>query len=47
MLIANSKWKLKELLDKVVEKSKKKGQTINCKKIECIVLRKKNGIRCE
>ena len=31
-LIANSEEKLKELLDKVVEESKNKGLSINCKR---------------
>ena len=41
-LISESAEKLQEvLLDKVVEESKKKGLTINCKKTECMVVSKK------
>ncbi|XP_042883267.1 uncharacterized protein LOC122260182 [Penaeus japonicus] len=41
VLIAESRDNLQELLDKVIEESKKKGLTINCKKTECMVVSKK------
>ena len=47
MLIADSEEKLKELLDKVVEESKNKGLSINCKKTECMVVSRKDSLKCE
>ena len=38
VLIAKSRKELKDLLDKVVEESKKKDPTINFKKTECVVV---------
>ena len=40
-LTSDSAEKLQKLLDKVVEESRKKGLTINCKKTECMVVSKK------
>ena len=47
VLIADSEEKLKELLDKVVEESKNKGPCINYKKTECMVVSRKNSLKCE
>ena len=47
VLIANSEEKLKELLEKVVEESKNKGLSINCKKTECMVVSRKDSLKCE
>lgn len=41
MLMATSEEKLKELLDKIADDKKNKRLTINYKKIECIIVRKK------
>ena len=46
VLITESEALLQELLDKVIEESRKKGLTINCKKTECLVVRKREGNRC-
>ena len=43
VLIAKSEKELKDLLDKVVEESKKKGLTINCNKTECMVVNKRKS----
>ena len=40
VLIAESQEQLQELLDRVVNASRKKGLTINCKKTECMVVSK-------
>ena len=40
VLIADSQEKLQALLDRVVEASKEKGLTLNCKKTECMVVSK-------
>ena len=47
VLIAQSEEKLQRLLDKVVEESKKKGLTINCKKTECMVISKQKDLTCQ
>ena len=44
VLISESQDQLKQLLNKVVEASEAKGLTINCKKIECLVVSKKSII---
>ena len=46
VLIAKSEKRLQDLLDKVVEESKKKGLTINYKKTECMVVSKREGQAC-
>ena len=47
-LIAEPQEKLQALLNKVVEESEKKGMTINCKKTECMVIRKRKDVaNCE
>ena len=46
VLIAKSEKELQGLLDKVVEESKKKGLTINCKKTECMVMSKRASPSC-
>ena len=43
VLIAESKKELQDLLDNVVEESKKKGLTINCKKTECMVVSRRES----
>lgn len=47
VLIAATREKLQELLNKVAEESMKRGLSINCKKTECMVIGKKDGPRCE
>ena len=42
VLIVDSEEKLKKLLSKVVEESKNKRLTINCKKTECMVVSRKD-----
>lgn len=39
--------KLQELLQKVVKESKKKGLNLNCKKIECMVVSKRDNLTCK
>lgn len=45
--MVDSERKLNELLDTVVEKRKKKGLTINCRKIECTIVSKTDSSSCE
>jgi len=47
VLLAESQEKLQDLLDKVVDASRKKGLTINCKKTECMVVSKRTSPPCE
>src|SRR5688572_25068232 len=47
VLLAASKEKLKELLNKVAKASKRKGLSINIKKTECMVISKKISPKCE
>src|SRR5688572_5890685 len=47
ILLAASKEKLQELLNKVAEASKRKGLSINIKKTECMVKSKKISPKCE
>ena len=47
ILIASSKKKLQQLLNKVNDESKKKGLSINHKKTECMVISKGVSPRCE
>ena len=46
VLIAQSEEKLQNLLTKVVEESKRKGLTINCKNTECMVISKQSDQLC-
>ncbi len=46
-LLADSEEKLQTLLNKVVEESKKKGLSINCKKTECMVVSKTISPQCQ
>lgn len=45
MVDAERKWK--ELLDKIMDESKKRWRTINCKMTECLVLTKRDSPRWE
>ena len=48
VLISDSQEGLQALLDKVVDASKDKGLTLNCKKTECMVVSKnKDNPKCE
>ena len=44
VLISESQGQLQKLLNKVVEASKAKGLTINCKRTKCLVASKENII---
>lgn len=39
--------KVEKLLENVIKESNKKGFAINCKKIECMVVRKRDSWKCE
>ena len=47
VMLATSKEKLQELLNKFAEASKRKGLSINIKKMECMVISKKISPKCE
>lgn len=47
VLIADMERKLQKLLQKVVKESDKKGQSINCKKTECMVVSKRISPKCK
>ena len=46
VLLAESEKDLQRLLDIVIEQSKKKGLSINCKKAKCMVFCKRERPRC-
>ena len=46
VLVADSQDDLQMLLDRVVDESRKRGLTINCKKTECLVVSKRESPKC-
>lgn len=47
VLMADTERKLQKLLDKVVNESKKKVLTTNCKKTQCMIVTKRDSLRSE